>query len=462
MVLTGVNSRDQTLPHANNSSLRHHTPDSDGAYQSSSSLSSLMNKTSLTPASVISSERKTCVYKYEDKYSFKRFSLPDSLVFDSHFESANLYSAYRYLPSESCGRSSESYRDIYELQMAQDVNTTGNTQWFFFKVSNTQPGKVLFKITNFFKPSSLYERGMKPLIYSSQTVLVEGVSRAPSWMRCGSDVSYTPNDSNIIAANNAAENEPENKEKWPSSGSNFYTLSFSHYFERSNEMVYFSFCHPFTYSDLQEYLLLITRKYAFVRRRRLCTTLAGNACDLLTITAPCASLAELRSRSVVIVMARVHPGETNSSWVMQGLLDFLVLDSIEAQGLRERYIFKIIPMLNPDGVINGNNRCDISGVDLNRAWDSPSKQLHPTIYYAKEMIKLAKSRYSIALALDLHGHSVKEGIFLFGCSPDKKMMLRASSASQQSPRGGELSEEQSVKPSSRREIFQWKINLFSR
>jgi len=40
--------------------------------------------------------------------------------------------------------------------------------------------------------------------------------------------------------------------------------------------------------------------------------------------------------------------------------------------LREKFIFYIIPMLNPDGVINGNYRCAISGYDLNRKWGNPS------------------------------------------------------------------------------------------
>jgi hypothetical protein len=31
-------------------------------------------------------------------------------------------------------------------------------------------------------------------------------------------------------------------------------------------------------------------------------------------------------------------------------------------------------MLNPDGVINGNYRCSLAGVDLNRRWKFPSKE----------------------------------------------------------------------------------------
>jgi hypothetical protein len=44
-------------------------------------------------------------------------------------------------------------------------------------------------------------------------------------------------------------------------------------------------------------------------------------------------------------------------------------------------------MLNPDGVINGNYRCSLSGQDLNRQWVDPSRSLHPTIFYTKMMLK---------------------------------------------------------------------------
>ncbi len=61
-----------------------------------------------------------------------------------------------------------------------------------------------------------------------------------------------------------------------------------------------------------------------------------------------------------------------------------------ARILRENFIFKIVPMLNIDGVVGGNNRCNYSQVDLNRQWIDPSKKLHPTIYHTKQMIKRMK------------------------------------------------------------------------
>ena len=44
-------------------------------------------------------------------------------------------------------------------------------------------------------------------------------------------------------------------------------------------------------------------------------------------------------------------------------------------------------MINPDGVVIGNYRCNLNGTDLNRIWHLPHKELHDTVYYIKEFIK---------------------------------------------------------------------------
>ena len=68
-------------------------------------------------------------------------------------------------------------------------------------------------------------------------------------------------------------------------------------------------------------------------------------------------------RPVVIFTSRIHPGplallldsdpcvagESNASWVLQGLLEFLCGESDLAKQLLKRAVFKIVPMLNPDG-----------------------------------------------------------------------------------------------------------------
>lgn len=85
----------------------------------------------------------------------------------------------------------------------------------------------------------------------------------------------------------------------------------------------------------------------------------------------------------VIITARVHPGEGQSSWVMEGFLKFILSSTPQAVLLRKHFVFRIVPMLNPDGVIYGNYRTSLLGVDLNRRWLRPNKHLHPTIYYTK-------------------------------------------------------------------------------
>lgn len=43
-------------------------------------------------------------------------------------------------------------------------------------------------------------------------------------------------------------------------------------------------------------------------------------------------------------------------------------------------------MINIDGVIYGNFRCDISGTDLNRRWKDTNKIIYPQIYDIKKRI----------------------------------------------------------------------------
>nr|XP_023669821.1 cytosolic carboxypeptidase 4-like [Paramormyrops kingsleyae] len=171
----------------------------------------------------------------------------------------------------------------------------------------------------------------------------------------------------------------------------------------------------------------------FFQQQNLCNTLAGNPCPLVTITACPPSrrwndLQQLRNRPYVVLTARVHPGESNASWVMKGSLEFLCSEEPAAQALREVYIFKIIPMLNPDGVINGSHRCSLNGQDLNRQWMKPELSLSPTIFHAKGLLYYLNSIGRTPLVFcDYHGHSRKKNVFLYGCSV-KETLWQSGSA----------------------------------
>lgn len=80
-----------------------------------------------------------------------------TLVFESRFESGNLQLAHKVSDHE------------YDLILQNDINSKGHTQWFYFRVSNVKKGlKVKFNMLNMIKPKSLYNDGMKVLIYSEK------------------------------------------------------------------------------------------------------------------------------------------------------------------------------------------------------------------------------------------------------------------------------------------------------
>lgn len=91
--------------------------------------------------------------------------------------------------------------------------------------------------------------------------------------------------------------------------------------------------------------------------------------------------------------------------------------------LRRKYIFKIFPMVNPDGVVLGNYRLSFSGHDLNRKWKETSSRLHPEIYSIKYLLKEMHQANPIRLMIDLHGHSRKKGVFFYGNAPKKQPHL---------------------------------------
>lgn len=145
-------------------------------------------------------------------------------------------------------------------------------------------------------------------------------------------------------------------------------MSFEVKFPYDEDTVYLAHCYPYTYTDLHQYLskVCINESRDRIRKTVLCKSLAGNDVDVLIITNFNSEPIELSLRKSVILTSRVHPGESNSSWIMQGAIDFLVSDEETAKFLRNTFVFKIIPMQNPDGVIVGNYRCCLMGTDMNR------------------------------------------------------------------------------------------------
>ena len=133
---------------------------------------------------------------------------------------------------------------------------------------------------------------------------------------------------------------------------------------------------------------------------------------MLIVTTFGSDYEEVRKRKGIIISSRVHPGETGASFMMKGIIDYLVGPSLGARMIRDNFVIKIIPMVNPAGVINGNTRCSLAGVDLNRVWIDPSQKQHPTVFCIKQLLKSMQSERELFLFCDLHGHSRKKNMFM--------------------------------------------------
>lgn len=130
-------------------------------------------------------------------------------------------------------------------------------------------------------------------------------------------------------------------------------------------------------------------------------------------------LAANKNKKAILITARVHPGEMQASFALEGMVKYLVSDVADAKALRERYIFYVVPMLNIDGVVFGNQRTNLAGLDLNRVWAEPSSLLSPVIYAIKNLANIIKNERKIDVFCDIHGHFQPIGGFMYCNTFDK-------------------------------------------
>mmetsp|Transcript_66797 Transcript_66797/g.111893 ORF Transcript_66797/g.111893 Transcript_66797/m.111893 type:complete len:439 (-) Transcript_66797:1599-2915(-) len=312
------------------------------------------------------------------------------MIFDCSFESGNIGKV-------------QSVNDFeYDIQIRADTNNPHYRVWFYFSVSNVVAGqRVIFHLINCSKTKSLFRLGMTPLVRSTSR---------PKWER-------------IPTRNCFYYRSPRHKRN--------YILSFAFAFDKEEDTYYFAYCYPYTYTYLQKFLSHIeAQNFDFLQREVLCRTVQHRRIDLLTITSPQPLNDKKQTKRVIFITARVHPGESPASFMCHGLLSFLVCDHPYAKILRNNLVFKIVPMLNPDGVFLGNYRCSSMGYDLNRHWLNPDPWAHaPILHTRKLLLELAADpNVPLDFFIDLHAHSTCTNSFVFannadGCNMDQEMLF---------------------------------------
>ena len=331
------------------------------------------------------------------RYALKQGPLPDYINEESNLKTVKFDS---YMESGNLNKVFEVYKNEYNLFLTADTNTKGQTRWFHFSVSGIKKGEtVRFNICNFHKPVQLFRKGLRPVYLSVE----EKNTLESEWKPVQGEIEFY---------RNSDLSDTVRKVFW-------YTLSFSHTFNYQNDTVYFAFAAPYPFTRLLNFINTLPEENLdpskiTLKIEDLCKSVGGLSVPKLTITASKGNGQELSKRKAIFITGRVHPSETTGSWVMEGILKFLL--SPEASELLSLYIFYVIPMLNPDGVIVGNSRCGLMGVDLNRRWDNPSHVAHPTVHACKELMRSVSRKREVLMFCDLHSHSKKLNSFIYGCN----------------------------------------------
>ncbi|MCY1398614.1 Zinc carboxypeptidase [compost metagenome] len=167
---------------------------------------------------------------------------------------------------------------------------------------------------------------------------------------------------------------------------------------------------PYTVQDYLAYRASISGSPHVQRRELGKSPFLDQPIDLLTIT----DQADSCSKKTVWIQARTHAAEVGSSYLLEGFINYLLSDDRQAQELRTHYVFKIVPMQNPDGVILGNYRTNASSQNLEPHWyfskepgeSVPLQACAPAenkIINAGAMADVVRdTQHPVVLALNLH------------------------------------------------------------
>jgi len=137
----------------------------------------------------------------------------------------------------------------------------------------------------------------------------------------------------------------------------------------------------------------------YVKIDSIGASVEGRAIWMVNVSAPTPHFETIYR---VAIHARTHPNEVQSQWLAQKIIDILIGDSEIAKTLRNRIIFNIVPMYNPDGVELEYSRQNANGIDLERNWFVDNHE--PEVFALKnKYYELMNSYTPISIMLNMHG-----------------------------------------------------------
>ena len=196
----------------------------------------------------------------------------------------------------------------------------------------------------------------------------------------------------------------------------------------SRDVVWIAYIPPYTFSRL-EALLQELKSNRSVTIESIGNSVEGRPLYLVTLGDP---RLDQKTAPVIWIVARQHSFEAGGSWAVEGLLNFLSSSELEARNILQQVVFKICPMLNPDGVVSGGTRFNAEGVDLNRHWNSEDplssdSKKAPEIVSVKEALRKWKKRHRLDLWINIHNNDMvwnKDGDYIRFAPADQEETAR--------------------------------------
>ena len=133
------------------------------------------------------------------------------------------------------------------------------------------------------------------------------------------------------------------------------------------DLIHISSNYPYSFTQLSMFLDLLKHERKQLSVKTLCLTFLGKECPVIYIE-EASRRTTLVTPKTIVVMARLHPAETLSSYILEYMVKSLLTPEPEFEWLLQHFNWVFVPMMNVDGVVVGNARMDANGYDLNKVW----------------------------------------------------------------------------------------------
>lgn len=361
------------------------------------------------------------------------------------------YSTFRPELNELVNQKEFSFDNVTITSNFNSANLVSCTQTtsdsFYLQIGSDCQGKVLpFPISSY---KVWFYFGVKSSINQTLKITIENLNNFIKLFRSGYRIAYKELDEQFVTPSQFENSYTENEEyQWKRMSNemtailhedtNLVETTFSYSFP-ANKYILFAFCFPWSYEKNIHFISYLSKRVEdnqdiYFHSTVLTQSKEKRDIHLITITSKSnviknefetkliglfpnknLSLRTQHDKPIIFISARVHPGETPGAFAMNGILKLLTdSTSEEAKLLRKNFVFKIIPIINVDGVSSGHFRLDRGGFNLNRCYLEPDPKKDPEIYAIKKVFMGYANEYKVRYYFDLHADMNVRGVYAFG------------------------------------------------